>query len=404
MDCPRCKEPVEHGRCPRCGIVWDPEEADDGELLATPPGAEAPPEADEGQDPRPADTPAGGLIGMEVTPGKTPKRETPARADWREELRRRLDEHGGRKTAEQVEERKDHEAETAPADPEGSAAPREPKQEAAASAAGPAGVDVSAPPKGEPGDLAPAIFRYQLKQTESRPPLTNPVRPRQPAPTGATTAEAPGPAPASRTKKGLGVRPAIPKAASRATTPLFSQAGRLPFDKAVVESPPAESPPTEASAPVASRPVPASLPAEILFSRFLAGIIDVTLPAAGAVLLGLLAAWKTGIDVFAGGAWGWMLVLIGALYVLTSFLFLTLERQTPGLRAAELEVVHQDGSDEIAASNLLTRVLVFPLSVASIGGLACALFDRRRRCLHDILSRTLVVPARSLKRGRSGGR
>ncbi|GEM_PF-3599855 len=365
MDCPRCKEPVQDGKCPRCGIVWDSEEA---ELPAVASAEEFGSSAhtEEKHEPGPGLT-----VGMEMLPGSPASVASQRTADWREELRRRLDRHGVQNEAVSLKA-------------EGTTAPSAPSQTDSASSDD----SVQAEPKQPP---APSIFQYKLKQgATSRPPLENPVLPKQePRRPNLGRTQVPAQAAAGKSPDSAGLRQPKRDRPERLT--------RLPLE---VESEARPAPPVVDSAagrtrqavePSAAGRMPATVPAEILFSRFLSGIIDLTIPAVAAILLGLLATRYTGADVFAGSTWTWMLILAVTLHLFTSFFFLNLVSQTPGMYAAQLKLVAWPESDDIPAANIGLRVLLFPFVLVTVVGLASALFDKRRRCLHDIVSRTWVI-------------
>lgn len=368
MDCPRCKEPVQDGKCPRCGIVWDPEEAEPPEVAS----------AEESGSPahtEEKDKPGAGLtVGMEMLPGSPASVASQRTADWREELRRRLDRHGVQNEAVSLKAE-----ETTP--------PSVPSQTDATSS----GEPVQTQPKQPKQPPAPSIFQYKLKQgATSRPPLQNPVLPKQePKRPDSVPTQVGAQAAAGKSPDSTGLRQPKRDRPERLT--------RLPLE---VESEARPARPLADSAagrtrqavePSAAGKMPAIVPAEILFSRFLSGIIDLTIPAVVAILLGLLATRYTDTDVFAGSTWTWMLILAVTLHLFTSFFFLNLVSQTPGMYAAQLKLVAWPDSDDIPAANIGLRVLLFPMVLVTVVGLASALFDKRRRCLHDLVSRTWVI-------------
>jgi uncharacterized RDD family membrane protein YckC len=65
--------------------------------------------------------------------------------------------------------------------------------------------------------------------------------------------------------------------------------------------------------------------------------------------------------------------------------------QTPGNRVMSIEVRSANG-ERLRVRRAFLRVLVLPLSVIPFcAGLGLILVDRRRRALHDVLARTVVV-------------
>jgi uncharacterized RDD family membrane protein YckC len=89
-----------------------------------------------------------------------------------------------------------------------------------------------------------------------------------------------------------------------------------------------------------------------------------------------------------------LLVLLGVcsvLFLLYSVFFVTFSGQTIGMMITNLQVV--DAKGELpTCGRALKRVLAFLLALGTGGlGLAWGLVDRKKRCLHDLVSRTIVV-------------
>lgn len=132
---------------------------------------------------------------------------------------------------------------------------------------------------------------------------------------------------------------------------------------------------------------------EILFSRFLAGIIDVTLPILMALALTALASWILNFDVFMTETMVWVGALAISLHLFTSLFFFTTSGQTLGMYFTELQLAAEDETNTMAVpvSGITMRVVLFIPVAVSVVGLLWALFDDRCRCLHDVISGTQIV-------------
>jgi len=131
---------------------------------------------------------------------------------------------------------------------------------------------------------------------------------------------------------------------------------------------------------------------EILFSRFLAGIIDLTLPLALALVFTLAASWVLAFDLFETHTVTLILAFSTTFFFFNSMFFLLSAGRTPGMYFTDLELRNADGTQQVTASLVLLRVLFFPPTALSVFGLIWAVFDPSRRCLHDHLSGTQVMP------------
>lgn len=348
MLCPRCQVPVKEGQCPSCGIVWDSEY-----------GSETP---------TVVESSVGGPITFEVLDPKPRPTASTATADWRKELRRRLDQRSGKGG-----ESPDEEQEAVTTD----------SSETAASGAS---VEEESPRQ---GDAASKLFDYQLKRPAKARPLVNPVRPKE-----ETTRRQKKPALREHSLSGEG---SADKDRS-SSLPSDSVSGPLQR-KLKLEVGGSFQGTEEASkrAPEVSRdsgPVPADRPApsrEILLSRFLAGIIDVTVPLALGMSFALVAAWRIDFDFFAYSSLRMALLFSLGFYFFNSIFFLLLSGQTPGMYAAQLSLADPEGRDDVLVSSILLRVVLFLPSCLSIVGLVWSIFDPERRCLHDILSGSVVI-------------
>ena len=136
---------------------------------------------------------------------------------------------------------------------------------------------------------------------------------------------------------------------------------------------------------------------EILFSRFLSGIIDLCLPVLTGFVFVFSASWILGFDFFMADSLEWAALISVFLFFLTSLFFLTTSQQTPGMYLTQLRII-RDGAEpetdpeDIRLSAILIRVLFFlPVALSGIG-LVWGIFDPLRRCGHDFLSGTRIIP------------
>jgi uncharacterized RDD family membrane protein YckC len=154
---------------------------------------------------------------------------------------------------------------------------------------------------------------------------------------------------------------------------------------------PLAAPAVETAAPPQTQGLGPPLLREVLFSRLLAGIIDLIFPA----LLGLLFLFAANrlldLDIFSPTAMRWWLIFSVAFFFANSIYFLWAIGQTVGMRLTSVRLVDQYGG-QVPLRRILLRVLLFLPSAALLLGLFPAIFDPWCRCLHDRLSRTAVLP------------
>ena len=130
---------------------------------------------------------------------------------------------------------------------------------------------------------------------------------------------------------------------------------------------------------------------EIIFSRLLAGIIDLSLPLVLATLFTLTASTILNFDLLSSSSIQAGVTFSLCFYFLNSFFFLALSGQTPGMYLTDLQLIGED-STELTARSLFLRITLFLPVSATVVGLLWGIFDPWCRCLHDRLSGTRVVP------------
>jgi uncharacterized RDD family membrane protein YckC len=131
---------------------------------------------------------------------------------------------------------------------------------------------------------------------------------------------------------------------------------------------------------IATRAVALGMDALIVQGSILvvAGLLSLVGQLVGGVHLGPVA------QVVAASAW----VVATASYFAA---FWTLAGQTPGMRAMRLRVVTADGGRPGAIRSLVRAVCLGLCIIPAFLGLVPVLFDQRRRGLHDMVARTVVL-------------
>lgn len=131
---------------------------------------------------------------------------------------------------------------------------------------------------------------------------------------------------------------------------------------------------------------------EILFSRLLAGLADLSLSAVMALIFTWSGAWILEFDLFSSLAARWLGLLALAFHFFNSLFFLLISGQSPGMFFTRLLLVDAEGN-EVSTGSILLRVIVFLPVMVSVVGLLWGIIDSKCRCLHDLLSGTRIVPA-----------
>jgi len=130
---------------------------------------------------------------------------------------------------------------------------------------------------------------------------------------------------------------------------------------------------------------------EVLFSRMLAGIIDLFLPVLIAVVFSFSAAKILNFDFFSANSLHLGILVALFFFFLNSFFFLILSGQTPGMYLTDLHLVGEE-SETVPFQSLVIRICLFLPVVATVVGLLWSIFDPWCRGAHDRVSGTRVVP------------
>jgi uncharacterized RDD family membrane protein YckC len=130
-------------------------------------------------------------------------------------------------------------------------------------------------------------------------------------------------------------------------------------------------------------------------SRLLAYLIDASVSFTGFGLIagGIVGAINTvfGVDL----EWDWQAGMLGLLaFSLWLFLYfwvgVAIAGKTLGMGIVGIRVVTDEGRP-ISPGRAAIRVLLLPISIATVVGLLGIIFDRRQRTLHDLAAKTAVV-------------
>ena len=140
---------------------------------------------------------------------------------------------------------------------------------------------------------------------------------------------------------------------------------------------------------------------EVLFSRLLAGIVDLLSPALIGLFFTFLASEVLNFELFAVSSLRLVFLFSLSFFFFNSFFFLLTSRQTPGMFLTDLQLIDEE-SDDPSLGSICLRICLFLPVAATVVGLVSGFFDRRCRCLHDRLSQTRVVPVQSASETRPG--
>ena len=133
-----------------------------------------------------------------------------------------------------------------------------------------------------------------------------------------------------------------------------------------------------------------------LFRRLLAMTYDALIVIALLMIAALVALPFSGPDVRAGRDLVYTLYLLIAWFAYFGWCWRT-TRATLGMRAWRVRLVTQDGAKPGWGSCALRFVIAMVSGLAGGVGFAWALFDKRRRCWHDLATGSWLVvePRRS---------
>ena len=168
---------------------------------------------------------------------------------------------------------------------------------------------------------------------------------------------------------------------------------QLPKQQALVLETPVEPALLHSSSPTSEETAAGEigLSHEVLFSRMLAGIIDLFLPVLIAVVFSFSAARLLNFDFFSPTSLRLGVFVALAFFFLNSFYFLILSGQTPGMYLTDLQLVGEE-SETVSVQSLVIRICLFLPVVATVVGLLWSVFDPWCRGVHDRVSGTRVVP------------
>jgi uncharacterized RDD family membrane protein YckC len=134
-----------------------------------------------------------------------------------------------------------------------------------------------------------------------------------------------------------------------------------------------------------------------LVTRTVALVVDAAVLTVGFAVasgvVGLILSLFTAVEVTSPGAvvgvaGGWTVVVVGYFV-----LFWTLAGETPGMRLMRMRVVDERGAPPGVGRSLLRVVGAVLAAIPLFAGYLLVLVDNRRRGLHDMIARTVVVYA-----------
>jgi uncharacterized RDD family membrane protein YckC len=130
---------------------------------------------------------------------------------------------------------------------------------------------------------------------------------------------------------------------------------------------------------------------EVIFSRLLAGMIDLVLSFVTAFVFTLSAAYILNFELISSNSVRLGMLFSLCFFFLNSFFFLVLSGQTPGMYLTDLQLVGED-SKEVSFPSLVLRVFLFLPVAATVLGLFWCVNDPWCRCAHDRVSNTRIIP------------
>lgn len=130
---------------------------------------------------------------------------------------------------------------------------------------------------------------------------------------------------------------------------------------------------------------------EVIFSRLLAGMIDLVLSFLTAFVFTLSASYILNFELISTNSVRLGVLFSLCFFFLNSFFFLVLSGQTPGMYLTDLQLVGED-SKEVSFPSLVLRVFLFLPVAATVLGLFWCVGDPWCRCAHDRVSNTRIIP------------
>ena len=143
-----------------------------------------------------------------------------------------------------------------------------------------------------------------------------------------------------------------------------------------------------------------------MVSRLLAWVIDAF--AVGVIFALLLNLVELGIEVVTGQTFepsGTIFsTIVGISFVLWAILYFAfpwaMSGKSVGMAVLGIQVRRSDGS-HVNGNRALLRIIALPLSFLVLGiGLVMGIFQRQRKCLHDVIADTVVVYSWDARRAR----
>jgi uncharacterized RDD family membrane protein YckC len=130
---------------------------------------------------------------------------------------------------------------------------------------------------------------------------------------------------------------------------------------------------------------------EILLSRVLASVLDFLIALAGGTILSFIASLMTHSPFPSLESVQTALLAAAGFYFFNTVFFLVATGQTHGMALTELKLISEAQKD-LTPGTIVIRVLLFVPVVLTVVGVIWGVFDPQRRCWHDRLSGSRVVP------------
>lgn len=355
MHCPRCETPLTAGRCTRCSYQAENEsKAPDSTVQ-------------ERREP----------IKFAISSSRK-KSDESIRPDWREELKKRVDEHVGKKEFEKSES---------------TGATKK-----AFEANGEQGSAVEDADKGEAQKRK--LFEYRMKE-ESKERSGSMGRPKGAESEVAKGASVKALGSAAKTPdrrivtfghKNGNKSEVLEKPLVRRSSPAGTR-GADPRQRELQLQAPSAKRALSVREAAASPSSGEAVSKEILFSRFLSGIIDLSFPVVLGFSFVLAASRLVDFDFFMANSLEWAAIFSLVLYWVASSFFLLALGQTPGMILTELRLTSEEEGGAVSTRQIFLRVALFLPIAATLVGLLWSLFDPQCRALHDRFTGTRVEPA-----------
>ncbi|MDX4035131.1 RDD family protein [Aliarcobacter skirrowii] len=126
-----------------------------------------------------------------------------------------------------------------------------------------------------------------------------------------------------------------------------------------------------------------------LFTRFKAFLTDFFLITTPILYIVIYLIMGGGVEFSQNRLAGWAIILFTVLFIIA--IFWLKSGQTPGLKAYDLKLVDRETKSRITVMQVLIRYFVTLFSIILFAPLFFAYFNKDRKTIQDILSKTDIV-------------